>query len=215
MKTKLTCILITTSVFFSLIGLNKINAVSTYIVKKGDTLWTISREFQIGLSEMIRANPQLKDPNIIYPGQNIKIPGITSQSSFENQVIELTNKEREKNGLPPLHSDGNLSRVALYKSRDMRDAGYFSHRSPTYGTPEEMITRFHIVYSEASENIAAGQMSPEKVVRDWMDSPVHRKNILNRAYTHVGVGYVDGGTYGSYWTQLFIAKEGPSLQKLN
>ncbi|PFG03975.1 SafA/ExsA family spore coat assembly protein [Bacillus sp. es.034] len=206
MKTKLTCILITTSLFFSLFGLHKTTAGNTYIVKKGDTLWTISMAFRIGLSEMIRANPQVTDPNIIYPGQHLKIPSILSQSSFENRVTELTNKERMKNGLPPLQADRSLSEVALYKSRDMRDAGYFSHRSPTYGTPDEMMKRFHIVYSEACENIAAGQMSPEKVVRDWMDSPVHRKNILNKSYTHVGVGYADGGTYGSYWTQLFIAK---------
>ncbi|MEI2666431.1 SafA/ExsA family spore coat assembly protein [Rossellomorea sp. LJF3] len=206
MKTKLICTFITTSLLFSLFGLHKTIAESTYIVKKGDTLWTISRAFQIGLSEMIRANPQVTNPNIIYPGQNIKIPSTTSQSSFENRVTELTNMERKKNGLPPLQADRNLSGVALYKSRDMRDAGYFSHRSPTYGTPEEMMKRFHIAYSEACENIAAGQMSPEKVVRDWMDSPVHRKNILNKSYTHVGVGYAKGGTYGSYWTQLFIAK---------
>jgi uncharacterized YkwD family protein/spore coat assembly protein SafA len=206
MKTKPICILITTSLLFSLFGLHKTNAESTYIVKKGDTLWTISRAFQTGLSEMIRANPQVTNPNIIYPGQNIKIPSTPSQISLENRVTELTNMEREKKGLPPLQADRNLSRVALYKSRDMRDAGYFSHRSPAYGTPDEMLKRFHISNSTASENIAAGQLNPEEVVREWMNNPVHRKNILNKFYTHVGVGYADGGTYGSYWTQLFIAK---------
>lgn len=206
MKTKLFLVIITSSLFFSLFDPHKTTAESTYIVKKGDTLWTISRTFQIGLSEMISANPQVTDPNIIYPGQNIKIPSIASETSFESRVTELTNKERQKNGLPPLRADRNLSQVALYKSRDMRDAGYFSHRSPAYGTPDEMLKRFHISNRSASENIAAGQLNPEEVVREWMNNPVHRKNILNKSYTHVGVGYVEGGTYGTYWTQLFIAR---------
>ncbi|WP_235576151.1 SafA/ExsA family spore coat assembly protein [Rossellomorea vietnamensis] len=206
MKTKLSLVIITSSLFFSLFDLHKTIAENTYIVKKGDTLWTISRTFQIGLSEMISANPQVEDPNIIYPGQNIKIPSITSETSFESRVTELTNRERQKYGLPPLLADMKLSKIALNKSRDMKDAGYFSHRSPTYGTPEEMLKRFNISYCEASENIAAGQSNPEEVVREWMDSPVHRKNVLNKSYTHVGVGYAEGGTYGTYWTQLFIAK---------
>ncbi|PFA68671.1 hypothetical protein CN378_06495 [Bacillus sp. AFS015802] len=206
MKTKLSLILITSSLFFSLFDLHITNAESTYTVKKGDTFWTISRKFRIGLSELIGANPQVSDPNIIYPGQNVTIPGFQSENSFEGQVTELTNRERHKKGLLPLQIDMKLSQVALYKSRDMRDAGYFSHRSPTYGSPDEMMKRFHISYNMAAENIAAGQMSPEEVVREWMGSPVHRKNILNPAYTHMGVGYAKGGTYGTYWTQLFCAE---------
>ena len=206
MKTKLYIILIVSSFVFSLLGLHITNAESTYTVKKGDTLWTISQKFRIGLSEMIGANPQVSNPDIIYPGQKINIPFIKDESSFETQVIELTNLERQKNGLSSLQVDQQLSRVALYKSRNMRDVGYFSHRSPTYGTPSDMMKSFHIQYIKAAENIAAGQMSPEQVVREWMESPVHKRNILTPSHTHIGVGYAKGGAYDTYWTQLFITK---------
>ena len=160
----------------------------------------------MGLSELIEANPQVTNPDIIFPGQTIYIPTVGSTDSIENRVTTLINQEWQKNGLSPLQTDGSLSMVAQYKSRDMRDTGYFSHRSPTYGTPDDMLKSFHIPYRQAAENIAAGQMSSEEVVKEWMDSPVHRKNILNESYTHVGVGYAKGGAYRTYWTQLFISK---------
>ncbi|WP_414635251.1 CAP domain-containing protein [Bacillus sp. NTK074B] len=159
----------------------------------------------MGLSELIKANPQVTNPAVIFPGQTINI-STASKDSIEDRVTALINQERQKNGLYPLQTDGLLSMIAQYKSRDMRDTGYFSHRSPTYGSPDDMLKSFHISYRQASENIAAGQESYEEVVKEWMTSPVHRKNILNGSYTHVGVGYAKGGAYGTYWTQLFISK---------
>ncbi|WP_232354006.1 SafA/ExsA family spore coat assembly protein [[Bacillus] enclensis] len=181
-------------------------AAQSYQVKKGDTLWKISKKFRVGLSEIIDANPQLSNPDLIYPGQEIHIPRLKSVKSVERQVIDLTNQERQKAGLAPLQLDWQLSRVARYKSRDMRDTGYFAHRSPQYGSPFEMMKSFDVQYSSAGENIAVGQTSPEQVVREWMNSPGHRKNILNGTYTYIGVGYAKGGSYGTYWTQMFISK---------
>nr|WP_226677459.1 CAP domain-containing protein [Rossellomorea aquimaris] len=205
MKTKLSLILITSTLVYSLFDLHIAAAESTYSVKKGDTFWSISRMFHMGLSELIEANPQVRHPDIIFPGQAINIP-TASKGSIEGRVTTLINQERKKNGLSPLQTDRHLSMVAKYKSRDMRDTGYFSHRSPTYGSPDDMLKSFHISYRQAAENIAAGQASYEEVMKEWMDSPVHRKNILNGSYTHVGVGYAEGGAYGTYWTQLFISK---------
>ena len=85
----------------------------------------------------------------------------------------------------------------------MRDNKYFSHTSPTYGTPFQMIKSFGITYRSAGENIARGQTTPKKVVDAWMNSSGHRANILNASYTHIGVGYA---SYGHYWTQMFIGK---------
>ncbi len=194
------------SIIISLFTLNEISAASVYTVRKGDTLWKISRKLQVGLSEIIEANPQLSNPDLIYPNQKINIPILRKAKSVEGQVIDLTNQERQKNGLSLLQLDWQLSRVARYKSRNMRDVGYFSHRSPTYGSPFDMMKSFNIEYSQAAENIAAGQTSAEQVVREWMDSPGHRKNILTGSYTHIGVGYAKGGSYGTYWTQMFITK---------
>ncbi|MFP3338704.1 CAP domain-containing protein, partial [Micrococcus sp. SIMBA_131] len=65
---------------------------------------------------------------------------------------------------------------------------------------------FSVSYRSAGENIAAGQATPEEVVKAWMNSEGHRKNILNPGYTEIGVGYISGGSYGHYWTQMFISK---------
>ncbi|MGG3913757.1 CAP domain-containing protein [Rossellomorea vietnamensis] len=124
-------------------------------------------------------------------------------SQFEQKVVELTNQERAKQGLPALKVDAELSKVAREKSRDMQANNYFSHTSPTYGSPFDMMKQFGIEYSSAGENIAMGQQTPEEVVQAWMNSEGHRKNIMSSNYTHIGVGYVENG---NYWTQQFIGK---------
>ncbi len=131
---------------------------------------------------------------------------VAGSSQFEQKVVDLVNQERAKFGLSPLAYDGGLSQVARLKSEDMRDKKYFSHTSPTYGSPFEMMKQFGISYRTAGENIAAGQTTPEQVVKAWMDSSGHRANILNSQYTQIGVGYAKGGSYGHYWTQMFIGK---------
>ncbi|KGP90360.1 hypothetical protein N780_05480 [Pontibacillus chungwhensis BH030062] len=187
-------------------GSSHAQSTDTYTVKSGDTLWKISKRYQIGLTEIINANPQFSNPDLIYPGDRVTIPLKGDIKSVEQEVIRLTNKERAKQGLPALKSDWQLSRVARYKSRDMRDQGYFAHNSPTYGSPFEMMKSFNISYRKAAENIAAGQRTPQEVVQAWMDSPGHRKNILDKDLTYIGVGYAQGGSYGHYWTQQFITK---------
>jgi uncharacterized YkwD family protein len=124
-------------------------------------------------------------------------------SEFESKVIELTNAERRKNGLPDLKGDTSLSKVAREKSNDMQKNNYFSHTSPTYGSPFDMMRDFGITYNSAGENIAQGQRSPEEVVKAWMNSEGHRKNILSSKFTHIGVGHETGG---NHWTQMFIGK---------
>ncbi|MGH0458665.1 CAP domain-containing protein [Bacillus paranthracis] len=126
-----------------------------------------------------------------------------SLSEFEQRVVELTNAERAKQGLPALKIDTELSKVARTKSEDMQKNNYFDHNSPTYGSPFDMMKKFGISYTSAGENIAQGQRTPEEVVQAWMNSAGHRANILNNGFTHIGVGYVESG---NYWTQQFITK---------
>ena len=126
-----------------------------------------------------------------------------SLSEFEQRVVELTNAERAKQGLPALKIDTELSKVARIKSEDMQKNNYFDHNSPTYGSPFDMMKKFGISYTSAGENIAQGQRTPEEVVQAWMNSAGHRTNILNNGFTHIGVGYVESG---NYWTQQFITK---------
>ncbi|MFT8319148.1 MAG: CAP domain-containing protein [Sporolactobacillus sp.] len=140
------------------------------------------------------------------PAEPSSQPSTNSQmNAYENKVVELTNDQRVKAGLKPLQSNNNtLARMARDKSQDMANKNYFDHQSPTYGSPFDMMKQYGISYSYAGENIAAGQKTPEEVVDGWMNSPGHRANILNANFTTIGVGYVQGGSYGSYWTQEFI-----------
>jgi uncharacterized YkwD family protein/spore coat assembly protein SafA len=177
-----------------------------YIVKPGDTLWKISVKYEIGLSEIINANPEIRNPALIYPNQQVKIPTIQETKSVEEQVLDLVNKERAKAGQPALKMDWQLQRVARTKSEEMRDKNYFSHTSPSYGSPFDMMKAFDIDYRTAGENIAAGQQTPKAVMNGWMNSAGHRKNILSPDFTHIGVGYAKGGSKGYYWTQQFISK---------
>lgn len=124
-------------------------------------------------------------------------------SQYEQQVVDLTNQERAKQGLPALKADLELSKVAREKSLDMQKNNYFSHTSPTYGSPFDMMKQFGISYKAAGENIAKGQRTPQEVVNAWMNSSGHRQNILSSNFTHIGVGYV---AEGNYWTQQFIGK---------
>ncbi|MEH7072920.1 CAP domain-containing protein [Neobacillus drentensis] len=124
-------------------------------------------------------------------------------SAYEQKLVDLTNQERAKNGLPALKVDTTLSKMAHEKSRDMSVNGYFSHTSPTYGSPFDMMKKYGISYRYAGENIAMGQRTPEEVVKAWMNSEGHRKNILSPNYNYIGVGYV---AQGNYWTQEFIGK---------
>lgn len=179
-------------------------AARTHTVVKGDTMWKIASGYQVGTSEIINANSHISNPDLIYPGQVLNIPSLDSDvTAFENEVIRLVNQERAKYGLNALSANWELSRVARHKSQDMKDKNYFSHTSPTYGTPFQMIKSYGISYRSAGENIAKGQLTPQQVVNAWMNSSGHRANILNKSYTHIGVGYVKSG---NYWTQMFIQK---------
>jgi uncharacterized YkwD family protein len=124
-----------------------------------------------------------------------------SLSSYEKQVVSLVNAERAKYGLPALTINEKLSSVARLKSQDMYNKNYFSHTSPTYGSPFDMMKKYGINYNYAGENIAKGQTSPQAVVTAWMNSEGHRANILSRNFTQIGVGYVSAG---NHWTQMFI-----------
>ncbi len=177
-------------------------AATTHTVKAGDTMWKIAVRYEVGLSEVISANPHISNPALIYPGQVITIPSINSTvTAYEKEVIRLVNEQRASNGLKALNYDWELSRVARYKSQDMRDNRYFSHTSPTYGSPFTMMKNFGISYRTAGENIAKGQRTPSEVVNAWMNSQGHRENILNPSFTKIGVGYVADG---NYWTQMFV-----------
>ena len=174
----------------------------THKVSPGDTMWKLAVQYQVGTGEIIAANPQVENPNLIYPGQVLNIPQVSQAvRAYEQEVVRLVNAQRAQNGLKPLAENWELSRVARYKSADMASRRYFSHESPTYGSPYQMMRSFGISFRSAGENIAYGQRTPAAVVGAWMNSSGHRANILSASYTQIGVGYCASG---HYWTQMFI-----------
>jgi len=178
-------------------------ANDVHVVQTGDSLWKIAVKYQIGVKEIIDANPQFKNPDLIYPNDKVNIPNINATKGIEVQVQQLVNQERSKAGLRALAMDWELQRTARVKACDMAENKYFSHQSPTYGSPFDMMKQFGITYKTAGENIAEGQRTPQEVMQAWMNSQGHRENIMKPEYTHIGVGYCE---QGNHWVQMFIGK---------
>lgn len=131
--------------------------------------------------------------------------GAKALTGQENEMLRLVNEARKANGVKPLQVDTEVTNVARTKSQDMIDNNYFSHNSPTYGSPFDMLKSFGIKYVAAGENIA-GNSSVKGAHDALMKSEGHRKNILNPDFTHIGIGIKKGGQYGNMFTQLFISK---------
>lgn len=123
-------------------------------------------------------------------------------NSIINRILELVNIERAKYNLNPLTIDQDLNSAAMIRSEDI--IHLFEHKRPN---GSEITTISSKIYGE---NIAFGQSTPEQVMAEWMASPTHRANILNSAFTTLGIGYtkvkndddrMEHVTY--YWVQLF------------
>lgn len=129
----------------------------------------------------------------------------SNMNSDEKEVFDLINKQRTNNGLAALKNDSEVQRVARIKAQDMVDNNYFSHTSPTYGSPFDMLKSFKILYKTAGENIA-GNSSNSSAVTAWMNSSGHKANILNSNFNYTGIGVVSSPKYGKMYVQLFIGK---------
>lgn len=129
----------------------------------------------------------------------------SNMNSDEKEVFDLINKQRTNNGLTAQKNDSEVQRVARIKAQDMVDNNYFSHTSPTYGSPFDMLKSFKISYKTAGENIA-GNSSNSSAVTAWMNSSGHKANILNSNFNYTGIGVVSSPKYGKMYVQLFIGK---------
>jgi len=139
------------------------------------------------------------------PGNTNQNTQTSSMTADEKEVFNLINKQRTNNGLQALKVDEEVQRVAKIKAQDMVDNNYFSHNSPTYGSPFDMLKSFKISYKTAAENIAANS-SNSGAVNSWMNSSGHKANILNNSYNYTGIGIVTSSKYGKIFVQMFIGK---------
>jgi hypothetical protein len=124
----------------------------------------------------------------------------------DRRIVELVNIERAKAGLPPLAAtNSNLNRAANRRAADILERYRPPHYRPDGTSWSTVLTEYNVLFRSAAENLAAGQRTPEEVVKAWMDSPGHRDNIMSRNFTHIGVGVEMRERDGRmYWVQLFI-----------
>ena len=190
-------------------------------VEKGDSIWRIAKEYHLDFARLLELNKHLKDVDLIHPGQHVNThydagtgndrnastgangnatapKEVTEKEQYASNVqaesvLDFVNDERAKAGLQPLTLDNTLNGIAAEKARDMAENNYFSHDSPTYGTPFDMMRTFGVDYKSAGENIAAGQKTAQEVMQSWMNSSGHRANILSPSYKRLGVGYCTPG----------------------
>lgn len=136
------------------------------------------------------------------PAEKTDTNALTSE---EQEMFTLVNQARSQNNVQPLQVDMELTSVARLKSQDMIDNNYFSHNSPKYGSPFDMMRSFDIDFVKAGENIA-GNQTVQSAHNGLMNSAGHRKNILSPDFTHIGIGIKKGGPYGNIFTQMFVSK---------
>ncbi len=124
------------------------------------------------------------------------------RSELETRMLELVNQERVSAGLRPLMPDPELTEVARRHSADMFARGYFAHETPEGRDPFDRIREANVSFVAAGENLA---LAPTVTVahNGLMNSPGHRRNILNRNFGRVGIGIMDGGMRGLMVTQNF------------
>lgn len=126
-----------------------------------------------------------------------------SLTEEENKTLELINEYRQENGLEELKPFFELEQVSKLKAEDIVENNYFSHTSPTLGTPFEMLKNNGIDYIIAGENLA-GNQTPQKAVEAWINSPAHRDNILEEKFKYTGISVIESPIYGKVFVQLFM-----------
>ena len=174
---------------------------SWYIVQvEGDYVGVVSKKYV----KPIYPNTS-SSKNTPSNSNNTNQTNVDSLSTDEKEVFNLINEQRANNGLSALKVDNEVQRVARIKAQDMVSNNYFSHTSPTYGSPFDMLKSFKVSYNTAGENIA-GNSSNSAAVTAWMNSSGHKANILNASFNYTGIGVVSGSRYGKIYVQMFIGK---------
>lgn len=149
-----------------------------------------------------------------FPSLADKILGFSSNINI-NDVLQETNKEREKLGLDPLVINSELNQAALAKAQDMFNDQYWAHVAPDGKQAWDFIKETKYVYKYAGENLARDFDNSSEVVRAWMASPSHRENIVNGDFTQMGLAIVDGNLKGFNTTlvvQLFAVPSSVTLK---
>lgn len=169
-----------------------------YIVQvEGDYIGAVSKKY---VKAIYSSNTGIGENT-----NNSNTQNSNNMNSDEKEVFDLINVQRTNNGLKALKIDNEVQRVARIKAEDMVSNNYFSHNSPIYGSPFDMLKSFKISYNTAGENIAANS-SNNGAVTSWMNSSGHKANILNSSFNYTGIGVVNSSKYGKIFVQIFVGK---------
>ncbi len=190
---------------FSSIDLLNRNEYVRIFGKIGEWYIIQNEENQIGTAHSSYITPTNDMKAAVTNTEAIEEVSTINLTSDESELLSIINSEREKNNLPSLEIDEQLQNVAKLKATDIAQNNYFSHISPTYGTPFEMLKSYNISYKTASENIA-GNSNIKSAFDAWISSDSHKKNILSNDYNYTGIGVVDSIAYGKIIVELFIGK---------
>lgn len=135
----------------------------------------------------------------------------------KTSLIELVNQARQEEGKTVLTESQVLDQAAYLKAKDILDNDYFAHTSPTGVTPWYWFEQAGYDYQYAGENLAIGFLESEEVNQAWLDSPSHRKNIMNGDYNEIGIAVLSGNFQGQETTvvvQLFGKQENPVIKTI-
>jgi uncharacterized protein YkwD len=120
-------------------------------------------------------------------------------------IVELTNAERARAGLAALKANARLMQAAQLQAEQLASTGKLSHvlNNGPYPAPQDRLAAVGYRWRAFGENIAYGHPDPEAATRGWMQSPGHRTNILNAAYSEIGTAYVLDSRGRPYFVQVF------------
>lgn len=134
---------------------------------------------------------------------NFRTDNVSVDPEAEREMFALVNKERTSRGLSALEKGSQaLVGVARYHCEDMFRRGYFSHYTPEGLSPFDRMQNSNISFTAAGENLALAP-NTELAMQGLMQSPGHKANILSTEFGHLGVGVIDGGSYGEMFCQEF------------
>lgn len=139
---------------------------------------------------------------------NPQVLGLATDINTKD-LLESVNKKRIENGLSLLKIDSDLSKAAFLKAQDMFAKGYWAHFAPDGTTPWSFIDQAGYHYKYAGENLARDFAVSDQVVSAWMNSPTHKKNLLDSRFEDMGLAVVNGKINGEETTlvvQLFGEK---------
>lgn len=136
------------------------------------------------------------------------LPESSDLDGMMSELVAAHNRSRAKAGLSELVVNPRLEAAAQHHARDMAERRRMSHRGSNGSSPFQRMSAQGYTFRRAGENVAAGQRTVEQVMRDWLHSPGHRRNILGK-FTEMGASGATDRSGTPYWCVTFGEPTGP------